>query len=93
MISVVWGGWGGLTPKFLEGGVLDILGEIFIFYALDIINATLGCISFHHAWLGLQARKCSTLLVNTVCTLKCQVKGNQKKKTPYPCGVNARHVG
>lgn len=49
MISVVWGGWGGLTPKFLEGGVLDILGEIFIFYALDIINATLGCISFHHA--------------------------------------------
>lgn len=30
------------------------------------------------------ARKCSTLLVGTVCTVICQVKGKKKKRTPYP---------
>lgn len=32
--------------------------------------------------ISLRARKCSTLLTITVCTLKCQVKGKQKKRTP-----------
>lgn len=65
-------------------------------YVPDITYATtLVYVLYHSALLSgsLEQIGCTPLLVGVRCTLRCQMKGEKKKETPCPCGMNARLDG